>query len=302
MTHLECPTCRQFVSDHALDAGQCPFCGYDGAMVVAASPKRAWLIATVAVVIGGAALGAYLLIPRAQPIRIHDFETAVSNSRPALPHQPVPVVPEPAPPPRLVVQQPTPLPVVAAPPKKNPWNPAPAVVGPIARIDAAAIREKRIDAPEGAVSVSDMNRNDRLTLTGVVRQLRIGSIGGKAFLDASGLIAQEIIITGDLHGGATVKLNAPDGTVTISGHVEGTARVIVNAPRGEVVILAGSGRLDGESELTVIARNVEVKGAMAGNAKLILTLTGGGKVVLGPMHENASVEYVPTRRRNTQSP
>jgi hypothetical protein len=176
------------------------------------------------------------------------------------------------------------------------------VVGPIARIDAAAIREKRIDAPEGAVWVSDMNRNDRLTLTGVVRQLRIGSIGGKAFLDASALTAQEIIITGDLHGNATVKLNAPDGTVTISGHVEGTARVIVNAPRGEVVVLAGSGKLDGESELTVIARNVEVRGAMAGNAKLILTLTGGGKVALGPIHENAAVEYVPTRRDVDQSP
>ena len=76
MTHLECPTCRQFVSDHALDAGQCPFCGYDGAMVVAASPKRAWLIATVAVVVGGAC---------ARGVLAHPPRSTNPHSRPSRP-------------------------------------------------------------------------------------------------------------------------------------------------------------------------------------------------------------------------
>jgi hypothetical protein len=207
----------------------------------------------------------------------------------------IPADPEVAPPPRSVV----PPPVVAAPPaplRKNPWNPKLAVEGSVERIDAKAVRAKRLDAPEGVVSVTDMNRDDRLTLTGAVRQLRIGTVGGNAVLDASGLAAQEIIVTGDLNGRASVKINAPEGNVSIGGHVEGNAKVVVNAPRGEVLIGAASGKLDGGGELTVIARSVEVRGEMAGHAKLIITLTGGGRVTLGTVHENASVVYVPLKR------
>jgi hypothetical protein len=293
MSHLACPTCRQFVSDQALDAGECPFCGYDGAMVATSSPKRAWLLSTLAVVLCGGALGAYLLVPRSEPAGVGAKEVAAVAPPPL--HQTNPVEPAVAPPPRWVV----PPPVVAAPPaplKKNPWNPKLAVEGPVERIDAKAVREKRIDALEGVVSVSDMNRDDRLTLTGTVRQLRIGTVGGNAILDASGLAAQEIIVTGDVHGSATVKLNAPDGNVSIGGHIEGNAKVVVNAPRGEVLIGAASGKLDGGGELTVIARSVEATGTMAGNAKLIVTLTGGGRVTLGAVQENASVVYVPLKR------
>ena len=295
MSHLECPTCRQSVSDQALDAGECPFCGYDGAMVAAASPKRAWLLSTLAVILSGGVLGAYLLVPRSEPIRVGANEAAAVAPSPF--QQTIPAEPAVAPPPRMVHSLP-PLPVVAArpaPPRKNPWNPNLAVEGAVERIDAKSVRAKKIDAPEGVVSVSDMNRDDRLTLTGTVRQLRIGTVGGNAVLDASGLAAEEIIVTGDLNGRATVKINAPDGNVSIGGHVEGNAKVVVNAPRGEVLIGAASGKLEGAGELTVIARSVEVS-AMAGQAKLIVTLTGGGRVTLGTVHENASVVYIPLRR------
>jgi hypothetical protein len=295
MSHLACPTCRQFVSDQALDAGECPFCGYDGAMVAAASPKHAWLLSTLAVVLCGGALGAYLLVPRNEPTRVGAKKVALA---PSPLHQAKPAELAVAPPPRLMNPPPR-LPVAAAPfapLRKNPWNPNLAVEGPVERIDATAVRAKRIEAREGVVSVSDMNRDDRLTLTGTVRQLRIGTVGGNAILDASGLAAQEIIVTGDVHGSATVKLNAPDGNVSIGGHIEGTAKVVVNAPRGEVLIGAASGKLDGGGELTVIARSVEATGTMAGNAKLIVTLTGGGRVTLGAVQENASVVYVPLKR------
>jgi hypothetical protein len=72
--------------------------------------------------------------------------------------------------------------------------------------------------------------------------------------------------------------------------------VVVNAPRGEVLLGAASGKLDGRGELTVIARSVELTGPMAGHAKLIVTLTGGGRVTLGTVRENASVVYVPLKR------
>src|SRR5262245_21385074 len=259
MNPLACPICRQYVTDQALDAGRCPYCGHDGAMIASSGAKGIWLIATFTVVLTGAALGAYLLIPRPEPMRIRDQETAATGVSATPPSRQLPPEPERAPPPRAALPKSPPAPpVVAVPPKKN--VPAPAVVGPVDRIDPRTVSKKRIDAPEGAVAISDMNRDDRLILQGHVRQLRIGSIGGRATLDASGLAAEEIIISGDIHGRATVKLHAPDGTVTISGHVEGTARVIVDAPRGEIIVSAGSGKLDGEAQLTVIARSVAVGG------------------------------------------
>jgi len=298
MSHLACPTCRRFVSDQALDAGECPYCGYDDAMIAAGNPKRAWLFSTIAVVVCGGALGAYLLVPRSElrPVGANNFVAAESSRTSRA--QSIPSGPSIAPMPRPAVPL-SALSVVGmppAPPRMNPWNPNVAINGLVERIDARAVREKRIDAPDRAVSVSDMNREDRLTLTGAVRQLRIGTIGGNAVLDASGLVAQEILITGDLNGGATVKLFAPDGKVSIGGHVEGRARVTVNAPRGHVLIDAESGKLDGKGELTVIARSVEVRGTMAGNAKLIVTLTGGGTVVLGAVQEEATVVYLPMKR------
>jgi len=284
------------VTDGALDAGECPFCGYDGAMVSPANPKRAWLLSTVAVVFGGVALGAYLLFPRSELLRIHDRDFTIQTA-PGSNSQPTATGPELAPLPRSIagpsIARQSPAPPVATPPPKEKPELAPAVLGLVERVDARVVRNRRIDAPEGAVTVSDMNRTVRLTLTGVVRQLRIGTVGGDAVLDASGLAAREIVVTGDLSGRATVRLHAPGGTVSIGGHIEGAARVVVEAPRGEVVLRAGSGRLDEDGELTVTARSVEVKGAMAGNAKLIVTLTGGGTVTLGTMHENASVVYVP---------
>jgi len=141
-----------------------------------------------------------------------------------------------------------------------------------------------------------MNRDDRLTLTGRVGLLRIGTVSGKAMLDASGLEAEEIIITGDLNGKAVVTLKAPNGTVTIGGHVEGFARLTVIATGGELVV-PRSGRLDGDAEVTVVARDVDVKGKMSGHAQLIVTLTGGGTAAIGPMEEKASVVYKEVRRQ-----
>ena len=99
MSPLACPKCRQAVSDDALDAGPCPNCGYDDAMVIPGSPKGAWLIATLAVVGVGAATAVFLLVPRPELAR----QTPRQQAAALLP--PSPPVPEPdnlalAPPPR----------------------------------------------------------------------------------------------------------------------------------------------------------------------------------------------------------
>ena len=136
-----------------------------------------------------------------------------------------------------------------------------------------------------------MTREDHLTLTGKVRLLKIGSVGGKAILDASGLEAEEIVITGDLNANAVVKLNAPNGNVTIGGHVTGSAKLTVTAPGGEVIVSAGSGKFDGGAEVTIQAKRVEVKGRMSGNARLVVTLTAGGSAAIGVVEDKAVVVY-----------
>jgi len=320
MTELACPKCRQAVSDAALDAGNCPCCGFDGPMVLASgSAKWAWLVATAAVVLSGVAAGGYLLIPRngspaATPAPAPEV-AAVTPAPPLVdpplpapqpgppavapaprpaeraappapkPEPPVAPNPDPVPPPQPVVPPPV-VPVVAPAPK--PVRPQP---GPVVRIDPKEERQRKLDSPNGVAAIPDMTRDDRLTLTGRVRILRVGSVGGKAVLDASGLEAEEIIITGDVSNTAVVKLNAPNGKVTIGGHVVGSANLTVNAPGGEVVVAASSGKLDGSSETTVTTKRLDVQGPMAGEAKVVVTLTEGGSAQFGKMEGRATATF-----------
>lgn len=299
MTSLMCPKCRQAVSDAALDAGQCPSCGYDGPMVsLVAGAKRAWLVVTLAVITGGVALGGHLLIRQPTP-RLATPDTAVVIPPPvSQAHAPQnrgePIAMQTAPAPRPVVpaQSPmmepiavAPIPVAVVSPKKQP------PIGPVVRINAKEVRQQQLDNPVGIAAVADMNGEDRVTLTGKVRLLKIGSVGGKATLDASGLEAEEIVITGDLSKSAVVKLHAPNGKVTLGGHIVGSAKLAVNAPGGEVVVSTGSAKLDNAAEVTVTANRVEVNGLMTGEAKLVVTLTTGGSLKLGVMDGGATVIY-----------
>jgi hypothetical protein len=157
------------------------------------------------------------------------------------------------------------------------------------RIDPKEVRERTLNNPDGMVLVADMNRDEHLTIKGHVGLLKIGTISGNARLDASGLVAKEIIITGDVNQHAVVKLNAPRGRVTIGGHIEGNARVTANAPDGEIMVAAQSGKLDDDAELIVVARDVDMNGRMAGRSRLVLTLTGGGRAAIGVVEGNAVV-------------
>src|SRR5262245_34259301 len=174
-------------------------------MVLATSGKWAWLVATAAVVLGGATLGGYLLVPRSgapapgpeaasvAPLALSGSHTRQSgpidpaapkppNSGEAPtpkaepkpeppqpdPHKPEPPKPEPGPVP------PKPNPWIIAPPPKHEPPPkpvAPVEPGPIIRIDPKEVREKKIDNPRATVLVPDMTREERLTLTGKVRRL-----------------------------------------------------------------------------------------------------------------------------------
>jgi hypothetical protein len=181
---------------------------------------------------------------------------------------------------------PQPVPVVD-PPK----NGGPRPVGVVMKVDPKIAPKRHFDNPDDTATLPDLNSGDRVTLTGKLRVLRIGSVNGNGAIDASGLVAEEIVITGDLNGDAVVTLNAPGGKVTIGGYVVGTAKLTVLAPRGEVRVLANSGLFAGGSTTKVTAKRVEVAGKTGGGAKLYVTLTAGGSLKLTSADEGALVTY-----------
>src|SRR5207247_1229176 len=98
--------------------------------------------------------------------------------------------------------------------------------------------------------------------------------------------------------GAALKLNAPKGRVTIKGRLEERAVVEITAPGGEVRINSSGGKpdqpsVDGGSRLTVVARGVEIRGAVAGDrTRVTVTLDKSGWLrVGGGVQGTAVVEY-----------
>lgn len=298
MTPLKCPKCRQPMPEDALDAGQCPACGFplDGPLVLDAGMQRSRLplLALVCVLLAGAGAGVagYFAsglssfgAPQPAPEVAAAPPSAVSTEKVTPPPQPAtkPPEPKPAPPPKEPEKPPQPAPE----PKKD----APRPVGVVMKVDPRIAPKRHFDNPDDTATLPDLNSNDRIVLTGRLRGLRIGSVHGKGSIDASGLVAEEITITGDLNGEAVVLLNAPNGKVTLGGYVAGAAKLTVTAPGGEVVVLASSGRLTGGAVTTVTAKRIDLAGKVLGGAKLHATLTAGGSLKFATVDEGATVTY-----------
>lgn len=290
MTTLSCPKCRQHMPDDALDRGQCPACGFplDGPLVldpVARRPRTALFAVGGAILVtaGAAAFSAF-----------GDGFGAASTPAPDVASI-APAAVEPVgridPPPRPAKSGP---PEVGAPfanpPAPDPKTGGPRAIGVVMKVDPRVAATRHFDHPDDTAALPDLNSGARVVLTGRVRALRIGSVHGGASIDASGLVAEEVVITGDLNGDAVVTLNAPSGKVTIGGYVVGNAKLTVAAPGGEVV-LASSGRVTGNSVVAVTAKRVEAAGTVTGNARLHATLTAGGSLRLSTVEEGATVTY-----------
>jgi hypothetical protein len=158
------------------------------------------------------------------------------------------------------------------------------------KVDPKIAPKRHFDHPDDTAALPDLNSNDRVTLTGRVRALRLGSVNGKGSVDASGLVAEEVLITGDMSSDATVIVNAPSGKVTLNGWVAGSAKLTIRAPGGEVV-LANSGRFTGGSTIVITARRLEAIGLLTGGTKVNVTFTTGGSLKLTRAEEGAIVTY-----------
>jgi hypothetical protein len=290
MTTVSCPKCRQALPDTALDAGACPLCGFplDGPVVLspAGGPRtRRWLAASVAValLLVLAAVG-YFVLTRDEPAPTNP-STEVAKTTPEQPRSAsastVPIAPMP----RAVSPRADP-PADAPPEPKKIERP----LGVVMKVDPKITPKRHFDAPDDTAALPDLRTGDRVTLTGRVRVLRLGSVGGSTVLDASELVAEEVQITGDVSGDSQVILNAPAGLVTVGGYVSGGAKLTVAAPGGAVVI-AGSGRIANSAQLTVTAKSLEVKCPVSDGARVLATLTVGGSLKLTRIEDGASVIY-----------
>ena len=324
MTTLTCPKCRRGLADDALDAGQCPLCGFplDGPVVLVPPASRGGrtrlLVAgAVAVVLAGAgtlyALNDWSFAQQEpldfapktlawRPVELqHESGPQVPQLAP-FPHEPKHAAADPtniAPPPPIKAEPPGPVDmgqppvpvvpvVVVEPPPKKKAGPRP--IGVVMKVNPKIEPKRQFDHPDDTAAVPDLNTGDHVTLTGRVRVLKLGSVNGKAVLDASGLVAEEVKITGDLGSDAQVRLNAPNGTVTVGGFVAGAAKLSIAAPGGEVIV-AESGRVSGGSVVVLTAKRLEVKCPMSGNARVTVTLTTGGALKLTLTEEGATVTY-----------
>lgn len=324
MPTLTCPKCRQGMPDDALDVGQCPACGFpiDGPLEFGkpgarSAGTRALIALGVVALLGGAGYASYAYFNRPEnptpELADRGREPAREPAVPVLdvapfPHEPkspgadpgtaphTKPDPTPAPveppggnkgqPPMPPVAVPPVPPVVEPPPKRDGPRPIPARINVNPKIEP----NRHFDNPDDIVSVPDLNRNDRVVLTGRVRVLKLSQVHGKGVVDASGLVAEEVEITGDLNSEATVTVNAPGGKVTLRGWVAGSTKLTIRAPGGEVV-LAQSGRFTNGSTVTLTTKRFEALGLLTGSTKVNVTFTAGGALKLTRTEEGATVTY-----------
>jgi hypothetical protein len=154
---------------------------------------------------------------------------------------------------------------------------------------------RAFDLPNGTVEVGDLNGDERLTLAGKVKTLRVGGLNGEVVLDASKLEASEVVIGGDINGGTVLKLNAPGGRVVIAGSVNGSAKLTIHAPGGEVVVEGEGANVTGGTVVVVTARRVDLRALVNGGARVEATLTAGGSLRAARMDGGAAVRYKPAK-------
>jgi hypothetical protein len=141
-----------------------------------------------------------------------------------------------------------------------------------------------LENPDGEHIIKSMSGGQVIKLAGRVNTLKIGPITGKSTLDASGLRARYILVGGVIDGGSNVKLCAPEGKVEFCSPINGRSTVQVNAPGGEVWFgpqgyPRNVTRINGESNVIVHAREVQIRGIVNGtHTRIDVTLTPGGRL------------------------
>jgi len=156
-----------------------------------------------------------------------------------------------------------------------------------------------LNLPDHSYSIPfAMKKGERIVLRGKVKTLKATGLDAGAMLDASGLEAAEIYIGGKIDGASVLKLNAPNGKVTISASVVGRSSVEIIAPGGDVTFSAPTtpnrpgSTIDGGSTVAITARTAELRGDINGsNTKVTVNLPRIGSLKVVAIRGTATVAY-----------
>lgn len=120
--------------------------------------------------------------------------------------------------------------------------------------------------------------NHSKVILGKTRKLTIRDVNDKSEVDASAADASLIILAGAINSRSTIKLHAPKGTVEIMGPVNDHSQLEIAAPDGKVVF-KNQGSAINEGQVTITAKDVEMRGPIYGSQTLVnVTLTKDGSL------------------------
>ena len=154
-----------------------------------------------------------------------------------------------------------------------------------------------IKAPHGKHTVAAVTANNSFKLSGTVKKLVIGGVHGQGVLTTEKLTAEEVVVTGSVNGSGALKLNVPGGSVKFLSPLDGAARVRINAPGGKVTFgpvdksRYGGGIIVGSANVSIVARDVDLRGVVDGGSRVLVTLTEGGSLRFSMIAGGARVQY-----------
>ncbi|MBI2804892.1 MAG: hypothetical protein HYX68_07925 [Planctomycetes bacterium] len=128
---------------------------------------------------------------------------------------------------------------------------------------------------------------------GSVKTLHVAAVNAKAVLDASASAASEVVISGNVNSASRVMLSAPAGKVLLHGEINGGAQVEINAPGGKVRVRSDHATIvNGDSKLTIHAKDVELLGAINGTrTEVIVTISSGGSLKFLAVNGGSRLHY-----------
>lgn len=155
----------------------------------------------------------------------------------------------------------------------------------------------RFDSPDEDLTFPRLADGSHVRLVGKVNRLYVNGVEGGSTLDASGLTAKVLIISGKIDGGSTLLAHCTGSAVTVKGMIVGRSRVVVEAPTAYVAFVDYSGKEKGPrvgegSEVTLSARSVAVAGSVAGKGtRFDLTFTPPGTLKFTALEDGALLRY-----------
>ncbi len=343
MSNVKCPHCAAIVTDSDALATICPLCGQplpDTANLQRHAPLASpvstigmrdrrgppWRMllwggmAVVIVAIGfrlafemtpratairnspvehdepAAELPTVALKPTSPPANQHDTNQHDTNPHDTNPHDTNPAAEAPP----AAAMAPANNLAAGAPPIAQP---AVANAGPPPHIDFQLPPVVRLADPDGEYVIPALN-NQRVTLTGTIKRLRVASIDANSVLDASDLKVREIICAGKIDAASVVKLNAPGGAVEFREKVAGGVNLEVNAPGGIVTFGDAGGGMDakinGGVMLKITAKRVEFRDRINGGVHVDVALSNDGALAFKELTGGAHIHYHKIRREDLE--